>query len=123
LAKLSRWPLFLAFVVFLFVGHILPPEQIPPAVAQANDKVLHLINFLILALLAYRTFSFSSRTFFSLHAEVKAAGFSLFYGALLEWIQTGIPGRQGDVADWLADAVGIFIASVIFRISKLPHKD
>jgi len=113
----------LAFVVLLFVGHILPPEQIPPAVAQANDKVLHLINFLILALLAYRTFAFSSRKFFSLHPGVKAAGFSLFYGALLECIQSRIPGRQGDVADWLADAIGVLVASVIFRISKLPHKD
>lgn len=121
MAKLSRWPLFLAFVVFLFVGHILPPEQIPPAVAQANDKVLHLINFLILALLAYRTFTRSSRTLFSFHAGGKAAGFSLFYGALLECIQLKIPGRETSLRDWLADAIGVLLASIIFRISKLTR--
>lgn len=91
------------------------------AVTRANDKVLHCLNFLILALLAVRTFTISSYAFFRLQAEGKAMTFSLFYGAFLEWAQKYSDGREPSLADWLADALGVLAAAGIFRISKLTH--
>lgn len=86
---------------------------------QANDKLLHFLDFLVLALLAFRTFTFSSQPLFYLHAGTKAAGFSVFYGSLLEWSQRTVPGRNASLWDWVADLAGILVASGIFRISRL----
>ena len=118
LSNLSRWPLFLTFTVYLSLSHILSPDRLPLA-AYVNDKVFHFLNFLILALLGYRTFHRSSRSFFALHSEQKAMAFALFYGALMEMIQSTLPSRTASFADWLADAAGVFVAFLVFRISKL----
>ena len=119
LSKFSRWPLFLAYSLFLYVVSTLPPEQLPEAVIRANDKVLHFLDFFLLALLAFRAFIFSSRPLFYAHAGRKAVVFSLFYGAFLEGVQLSVPGRDANFWDWTADASGVLVASGIFRISRL----
>lgn len=116
-----RWFFFLSYSIFLLILFILPPEQIPEEIASANDKLLHFLDFFLLALLAFQAFASSSRPIFSLQAGLKAASFSFFYGAFLEWLQLRVPGREGSFADWLADAAGILVASGIFRISRLTR--
>lgn len=118
LSNLSRWPLFLTFTFYVYLSHVLSPDRLPVGV-YINDKVLHFLNFLTLALLGYRTFSRSSGNFFSRHAEQKAMAFALLYGALMEMIQSALPARQASFLDWSADAAGVFLSFVIFRISKL----
>lgn len=88
-------------------------------VTHANDKVLHFLDFFILALLAFRTFTLSSLPFFQVKAGRKAVGFSLLYGVFLEWAQWSVPGRDASFWDGTADALGVLAASGIFRISQL----
>lgn len=119
LSNLSRWPLFIAYAGFLYFLYTLPLEQFPPALLEVDDKVLHFLDFFLLALLAFRTFALSVSSFFSAHAGVKAAAFSLLYGAFLEWVQVPVPGREMSLTDWLANAAGVLAASGIFWISRL----
>lgn len=90
-------------------------------VVRANDKILHALDFFILTLLALRAFFYSSRPLFYVQSGEKSAGFSLLYGATLEWAQQRVPGRAGSFADWLADLAGILAAYGIFRISRLTR--
>lgn len=119
LSESSRWSLFIGYCLLLYVGCTLPGAELPEVVTHANDKVLHFLDFFLLALLAFRTFILSSRSLFCVQAARKAAGFSLFYGAFLEWAQRRVPGRDASFLDWIADAVGVLVASGIFRISRL----
>jgi len=117
-----RWPLLILYSVFLYVAFTLPAQKIPPAVAEANDKIIHVIVFFIYALLAFRTFFYSSRPLFHNDAGLKSVGLSLFYGAFLEWVQWNVSGRSASFTDWLADLAGTLAASAIFRISRLPRR-
>lgn len=118
LSNLSRWPLFLTYTVLLFVAYTISLDQIPAAVLRVNDKLMHFLDFLLLALLSFRTFR-ASHSLFSRQAETKAVAFSLLYGAFLEWAQKNTVGRSPSVADWVADALGVFLAGFIFATSKL----
>ena len=82
-------------------------------VFQANDKVLHFLAFFLLALLAFRVFISRS----------KASGFSLAYGAFLEGVQQGVPGRSASFIDWFTDAVGILAAAIIFCMTSVPQRE
>ena len=112
LSKL-RWPLFLAYAVLLYITFTLPVEKIPPQIYQINDKLLHFLCFVILALLGFQAFSHSAARVFSVYAEGKSAAFSLFYGAFLEAVQQNVPGRFASFNDWLADAAGVLAAFLL----------
>lgn len=90
----------------------------PEAILRVNDKLMHYVDFFLLTLLSFRTFA-SSRSLLSRQAETKAAVFSVLYGAFLEWAQRNTVGRTPSFTDWLADALGVFSALIIFSISKL----
>ena len=113
------WPLFLADVALLYYFFNLPPDQLPEALIEVNDKLLHFLNFLLLPLLAFRAFARSRSTVFHRLSQAKAVTFSLLYGALLEWTQLSVPGRSASFEDWLADFAGTLVASGIFWISRL----
>ena len=44
-------------------------------------------------------------------ATVIAVGMTMLYGATDEWHQSFTPGRDPDVLDWVADAVGACVAA------------
>lgn len=104
--------LFWAAVLLAFVGAILPsPPQVPGA---PNDKVQHIIVFLILGALAWLAYP---RT----HPVILGAALSAF-GALIEVVQL-IPSlhRDGDPIDWVADtAAAAFVLIFLhwLRVSR-----
>ena len=107
----------MGFAVSLYIACTLPAEQIPAVVVRANDKLLHFLSFLLLTLLGFRAFWHSSMELFSQYAEGKTVSFSLFYGAFIEWAQRSVPGRDMSFLDFVADALGTFLAFLIFRLS------
>ena len=121
LSDLFRWPAFIGYVILLFVFMVLPGEKIPEMIVRVNDKLLHFVDFFLLALLGFKTFNSSSKRLFQAHAGTKIVTFSLFYGALLEWIQTAVPGRDASFRDWMADAAGTLAALMIFSFSALTN--
>ncbi len=91
------------------------PQQPVQIHFSHQDKVLHAIAFMIMAVLVWRCFR---------HFDIgirSRFGFSLLfcslYGLADEWHQSFIPGRQTDIADWLADTTGA--ALCLFMLYKL----
>ena len=74
------------------------------------DKAVHLLVFLMMAVLASRSFTLSKR--FSKPA-LTAGGVVLAYSVLLEALQALIPGRFWDPADLLAGATGVLLGLLL----------
>ena len=45
------------------------------------------------------------------------------YGALDEWHQSFVPGRDASVGDWMADSVGVMLALVLFSSFHSRSRD
>jgi hypothetical protein len=46
------------------------------------------------------------------------------YGALDEWHQSFVPGRDSSVGDWVADSAGVMLGLVLFsRFSRRLHEN
>lgn len=84
-----------------------PVEHLPPQVFDIWDKAQHAAGFAALAFLGRLAYpSQPSRLLVAL----------LVYGALIEVAQAATGWRQGDVKDWIADAVGVVIGLALFRL-------
>ena len=88
------------------VGWLALTPHPPPAADLGWDKLNHACAFAALAAAA----CFSLR---SARARPAALLALLAYGGLIEIAQTFVPGRNGEWADLLADAVGIAIGALL----------
>ena len=77
----------------------------PPAADTGHDKLSHAIAFLVLAVCAVRAHPAQP-----LH---RLFGALLAFGALIEVVQSRIPGRSAEWADLLADAIGIALGALL----------
>lgn len=74
-----------------------------------GDKVLHAVAFAVGAVTWINTIGASGRVRMST-ALLWGAVAALFVGALVEHLQGYVPFRRADVRDFMADAVGVFLA-------------
>lgn len=81
----------------------------PPAIDTGWDKLNHAIAFAALAFCAARGFAPQSSL------AIPAA--LLAFGGFIELVQSQLPGRSAEVADLLADAVGITVVLVLRRLT------
>lgn len=79
-----------------------------------TDKLVHLTMYGVLALLVARA-SLAARPASARRLALVIAGVATF-GAADELHQRFIPGRDADVHDWLADAIGGMIGASAFTI-------
>ena len=118
ITKISVFGVRLAMIVLgfywlaMFVGTHLPASQhITPHV---NDKVKHFSAFFGLgAMLCYVT---NSPRWFLRFFSIGLLG--MVYAALDEFTQGFVPGRVPDVADFVADSIGLWCAIVIYMVGK-----
>jgi len=82
--------------------------------AKFNDKVAHFTGYVGLAFLmcfAWATHrSFHRRTAFALWGAI------MVYGAIDELLQIPVPGRTGELGDWIADAFGTLLGILFFSL-------
>ncbi len=99
------WRLLLALLLCAIAWLALTPKP-PPAADLGWDKLNHACAFAALA--AAGRFSAAS-------SRVRAGVLLglLAYGGLIELAQTQVPGRDGEWADLLADAVGLALGAVL----------
>jgi VanZ family protein len=76
------------------------------------DKLVHGIGYFALYSLAAWAFRLRELT----GRHVWWLGACLSHAALTEVAQCWIASRSGDIKDWLADAAGLLIAAVMFRL-------
>jgi VanZ family protein len=102
LTRAARLALWVALPVTLYFA--LAPQ--PPDVGVSSDKVLHILAFLALTLLARLAYPTAPW-------QRLLVGLALF-GALIELLQ-GVMGwgRQADIRDWLADVAAVILVLLL----------
>lgn len=108
------WTLLLAYSAFIFTLSSGPVEM-PGARFPAQDKVLHVVAYGIMAWLAWCAMHALRHP--GWWAWLYAAG----YGATDEWHQYFVPGRHCDLWDWVADAIGAALAVVMLTALARRH--
>jgi VanZ family protein len=103
LVLLTPGPLIEAIKNMLSMPITPPTESAFPA-----DKVVHCMMFAVCGFLVARAWADRFSLVFLVVGLLVFAGFT-------ELFQSVVPGRSGDVADFLADAVGIFTGVWWFR--------
>ncbi len=98
--------LFIAFLVICTVGFLKDVSSVPSGWVP-NDKLMHLLIFLVLMMLWQ--LSFYDRAF---------SGFWLLalYGGAIELAQHFFTSRFGDWWDLLADIVGLALALLLWQL-------
>ena len=103
--------IFWIAIVLSFLAAINPqPPQLP---GQPNDKVQHIMAFLMLGALAFFAFPRTSPL-------KRLIGLSAF-GALIEFTQM-IPAlhRDGDIMDWIADTAAAAVILTVLHLLRRP---
>ena len=98
--KLIRSVLFSVTLIFFTVLFLLPQEYLAEQVFHWWDKAQHSVAFAILTVTGFWSHPKHSKALFVL---------LLCYGGLIEVLQFLSGWRQGDLVDWVADSIGVFI--------------
>lgn len=103
LLRLAFW-LSLAAIT---VASLVPVVMLPPQAMNLWDKAQHALSFGWLALVGLWAYP--------RHVLPVVVGL-LVWGAAIEVMQSATGWRYGDVIDWIADAVGVLAAWVVWRL-------
>lgn len=100
-------PLTIYWITIIVVTTI--PTSIKPHFGH-QDKIHHLLAFILLSSLLQLALHFQDyfEKFKKSHATF-AIIIASIYGAVNEITQLFIPGRYGDIFDWIADVIGVLI--------------
>jgi len=118
LSWLRRWGLTVAWMLAIFIATSIPNNGGGPG--KGIDKIHHLLAYVVLAVLAHRSWSLSRsapQTKLGLAGPLATAGgWALFD----ELHQLAIPTRDFDLLDLAADAAGIMVG--LFLASCWQHR-
>ncbi len=73
------------------------------------DKIGHFLAYMGMAILAFLAFN-------SGIARISALVFAIALGAMLEWGQSFIPGRDMSLIDETANTLGVLAGTLLFRL-------
>jgi VanZ family protein len=115
----SRWIWYwlpvVAYASLIFYLSSLPhPEEDLPKFLfeKIGDKLLHLIEYSVLAILCYRAFRRAAGPRVAQQAVMFAILAASFYGMTDEVHQAFVPLRESSWLDWIADTAGAVIGAV-----------
>lgn len=89
------------------------PPSVGPEFAM-KDKVIHALVYCVFGLLLFRSFSTAGKP--ALRAVLVALAVGIAYGALDEFHQYFVPGRDCSFYDFVADGAGMGLAVVVKRV-------
>jgi VanZ family protein len=107
--NIFRWLLVLALLICSY-GFLKDVSDLPSNL-MPNDKVMHLVIFMVLTLLWQLSFDGKTLTGLAIMAA---------YGGAIELLQHYFTVRTGDWWDWVADLSGILVALICWTL--LPEK-
>ena len=112
---LRYWFPVIAYITLIFYLSSLshPEERLPNFLfEQLGDKLLHGIEYAVLALLCYRAFRWGAGPQARDYAVGLAIVASSLYGLTDEFHQAYVPLRESSLVDWIADTTGAVIGAV-----------
>ena len=93
-----------------------PQDKLPSFLFEGvSDKVLHAVEYGILALLCYRAFRWAAGPAVARQAVLLAIVTASAYGITDEMHQAFVPFRESGWQDWLADTIGAAIGALSWR--------
>jgi VanZ family protein len=107
----SLWGPPAVYALAIFASSSLSAAPSPPL--HLTDKHVHLLAYAGLALVLVRALSGGGWAGVTLATALQAALMTIAYGATDEWHQSFVPGRDADVRDLIADAVGAALAVAV----------
>jgi len=108
-----------AGMIFFLSAQSHPEEQLPSFLLKdVSDKVLHAVEYGILALLCYRAFRWAAGPAVARQAVVLAIVTASVYGLTDEAHQFFVPFRESSWLDWLADTIGAVIGAMSWRFIR-----
>ena len=108
-----------AGVVFYLSAQSHPEEQLPSFLLKdVSDKVLHAVEYGILAVLCFRAFRWAAGSAVARQAVVLAIVTASVYGVTDEVHQFFVPFRESSWLDWLADTIGATIGAISWRFIR-----
>jgi len=107
----------LVYVAAIFYGGSLTSAKLPRV--QLSDKLIHLIAFAVLQVLAFRAIRFLWRRQ-GLKGHIVASIISTSaVGAALEIYQLFLESRSAEMLDWVADTLGALVAGgIVFLVLR-----
>jgi VanZ family protein len=107
-----------AYVALIFVVALISTLSAPGPEFLLRDKLAHFVEYFILGLLLFRSvrwdISASPWATFGFLVSVAAT-----IGALNEFCQSFVPGRDMSIGDWIADTVGAAGGIALFTFTSL----
>ena len=108
-----------AGAIFFLSSQSHPEEQLPSFLLEnVSDKVLHAVEYGILAVLCFRTFRWAAGPAVARQAVVLAIVTASVYGITDEVHQLFVPFRDSSWQDWLADTIGAAIGALSWRFLR-----
>ncbi|MEP6932362.1 MAG: VanZ family protein [Nitrospirota bacterium] len=105
-----------AGMIFYLSAQSHPEEQLPSFLLKdVSDKVLHAVEYGILAVLCCRAFRWAAGPAVARQAIVAAIVAASVYGVTDEVHQFFVPFRESSWLDWLADTAGAAIGALSWR--------
>ena len=105
-----------AGTIFYLSAQSHPQEKLPSFLfEEVSDKVLHAVEYGILALLCYRAFRWAAGPAVARQAVLLAIVAASIYGMTDEVHQAFVPFRESGWEDWLADTIGAVIGVLSWR--------
>lgn len=97
----------------LFCGAIFWQSSYPSVISEplfpCDDKVMHLVAYAMMGILAARWIRQEKQEISPLRLRILALAFTILYGMSDEIHQAFVPDRSASVMDWLADGTGALI--------------
>jgi VanZ family protein len=108
-----------AGVIFYLSAQSHPEDQLPSFLLKdVSDKVLHAVEYGILAVLCFHAFRWAAGPAVARQAVVLAIVTASVYGITDEVHQFFVPFRESSWQDWLADTIGAVIGAVSWRFIR-----
>ena len=105
-----------AGMIFYLSAQSHPEEHLPSFLLKdVSDKVLHAVEYGILAVLCFRAFRWAAGPAVARQAVVAAIVAASVYGVTDEVHQFFVPFRESSWLDWLADTAGAAIGALSWR--------
>ena len=99
-----------AYALIITVLSSIPGHDLPDLSLWSMDKLIHLIIYMIFAILIHRALRIELSRFG--YALVLTLIIGICYGGLDELYQNLIPGRDSSLYDWYADAAGVTVGGL-----------
>lgn len=93
----------------------MPSDDVPSFLWGINDKLLHSIQYALMAILAFHAFSTSGITFLIQREMMASTLYSSIVGVVTEWLQSFTQDRHAEMADVLANFLGISVGLILVR--------